>query len=102
MCELGHDSSACCDTPNRHGLVIAGRSDVLAIGGPGHRRDPVGGSSIVSVKMSCCGIPDLHGLVIAGRSDVLAIGGVGDSRHAVVMATIREDSASNRELTITS
>src|SRR5258708_10937757 len=97
MAAVGQDTLSCCGIPNLHGLVIAGRSDALAIGGPGHRRDPVGVPSIVSVKISCCGIPNLHSLIIAGRSDALAIGGGGDSRHAVVMAAISDDSASNPE-----
>src|SRR5258708_30502060 len=101
MAGVGQDTLSFCGIPTLHGLIIAGRSDALAIGGPGHRRDPVGVPSIVSVKISCCGIPNLHRLIIAGRRDALAIGGVGDSRHAVVMATISEDSASNLEVKIT-
>src|SRR5450759_1153545 len=90
------------DSPDLYCLIIASRSKLASIRGPGKGSDSVRVTSIRRnasagcgvpdlyrhIDMSRCHIPDLYSFVKTGRRDTLPIRRPGNSIYSVVMTTI--------------
>ena len=84
---VGEQGGIAAGIPHSHSRIVAGRSEVLAIGGPGHAVHSVGMASVGEPGLPAVGIPDAHGPVATRRGEVLAIGGPGYAVHSVGVAS---------------
>src|SRR6266496_3445768 len=88
MTPVGLHSSARESLPDLHSLIIARRSDVLAIRGPGRTNHAVGMTRVGLHVPGRESLPDLHGSITARGSDVLAVRGPGRTIHEAGMTPV--------------
>src|SRR6266516_4683340 len=74
--------------PDLHSLIIARRSDVLAVRGPGHTKHGFGMTPVGLHMPGSESLPDLHSFIPARRSDVLAVRGPGHTKHGFGMTPV--------------
>src|SRR5213080_217265 len=95
MASIGVDVAAGDSIPHLHCLIVADRSDMLAIGGPSNGSHKKYSAEMVSIGVdvaAIAGIPHLH-VIIAVRSDALAVRRPGQRTYRIRRATIGIDVA---------